>query len=208
MKRILTIGALCCSWCGCHEKPGGANHDLSFSVDTAQIKRMDSLTAARRLSDSILLQQANSAPGINAGAGNFAIGKPAGWRRVDTLLGKIGALILDTPSTHSGFRTNISIVSDSMRGLSADNYLGGAINNIAAYAQQFSLIGKGIRPVAGRSAHWVHYSENADGTDLENICYIITDKGIAYIITCSALKGQLLQNFTAFERTIQSFTLR
>jgi hypothetical protein len=156
----------------------------------------------------MLLLQANNTPGINAGAGNFMIRVPPGWRRVDTLLGNIRAVILDTASTRFGFRTNVSIVSDSMRGLSPDNYLAGTINNLAVYVPQFSLMGKGVRPIAGRSAHWIHYSQDRGGTDMEDICYIIPDSGIAYIITCSALKGRLVQNYPAFEHTIRSFTLR
>lgn len=156
----------------------------------------------------MLLLQANNTPGINAGAGNFMISVPPGWQRVDTLLGNIRAVILDTASTRFGFRTNVSIVSDSMRGLSPDNYLSGTINNLAVYVPQFSLIRKGVRPIAGRSAPWIHYSQVRGGTDIENICYIIPDSGIAYIITCSALKGRLVQNYPAFEHTIRSFTLR
>ncbi|HTR31830.1 MAG TPA: hypothetical protein VMH27_21305 [Puia sp.] len=208
MKRILIVCALG-SWLpSCHEKPGGANLEPSFSVDTVQIKRMDSITAARRRIDSNLLRLANNSPGINAGAGKFTIGIPPGWRHTDTVLGNIRAVMFDTASGRNGFRTNISIVSDSMRGLSPDNYLAGTINGLAAYVPQFLLIGKGIRPIAGRSAHWIHYAQQSDGTDLENICYIVNDNGIAYIVTCSALKGRLRQNYPAFEHTIGSLTIR
>ncbi len=165
------------------------------------------MSAAQRQSDSLLLRRANNSPGINAGAGNFAIGTPPGWRRIDTLLGNIRAVVLDTTSSRFGFRTNISVVSDSMRGLSPDNYLTGTINSLAAYVPQFSLIGKGIRPIAGRSARWLHYSQDRGGTDLENICYIIDDRGIAYIVTCSALKGKLVQNYPAFESAIRSLQI-
>lgn len=207
MKRILIGFALGCWLPSCHQKPGGTNHEPSFSVDTAQIKRMDSITAAQRRSDSNLLRQANNSPGINAGAGKFTIRTPPGWRRIDTLLGNIRAVILDTASPRPGFRTNISIVSDSTRGLSPDNYFAGAVNGLAAYVPQFSVFGKGILPIAGRPAHWIHYAQERDGTDLENICYIFTDGSIAYIVTCSALKGRLVQNYRAFDPAIHSFTI-
>ena len=131
----------------------------------------------------------------------------AAQRRTDTLLGNIRALLLDTPSTTHDFRTNISVVGDSMRGLSVDGYLNGTINSLAQYVPQFSLMGKGERPIAGRPARWIHYTQDRTGTGLENICYIIPDSGIAFIVTCSALKGRLVQNYPAFERTIRSFTL-
>jgi hypothetical protein len=187
--------------------PSGQDSSLHFSVDTAQIRQVDSAAARQRRSDSELLSKADSAPGINAGIGNFNISTPAGWRRTDTVLGKIRALLLTTASPNARFRTNISVVSDSMRGLSADNYIQGTVASLATYVQQFSLIGKGERTIGDRPARWLHYAQSPGGIGLEDICYIVPDKGIAYIITCSALKGQLLQNRRAFEQAIMSFKL-
>lgn len=181
--------------------------DPQFRVDTAQLKRNDSLAEAQRRSDSILLRSADSTPGINAGMNRFVVSTPAGWRRTDTLLGNIRALMIDTASTTHDFRTNISIVGDSMRGHTIDAYLNGTIRSLAQYVPKFSLIGKGERPIEGRSARWIHYAQERNGTVLENICYIIPDSGIAYIVTCSALKDRLVQNYPAFEKTIRSFTL-
>jgi hypothetical protein len=211
MKRIITamtVGLWMLSACrgrSAHAK-NGQDSGLQFSVDTAQLKSMDSLKTAQRRSDSILLQQAGSAPGINAGVGRFFISVPQGWRRVDTQIGNIRAVIQDTASYFSGFRTNLSIVSDSMSGMSIDDYLAGTIKSLAQYVPQFSLIGKGERKFGTRSSRWLHYSQNREGTGLENICYIIPDKGIAYILTCSALKGRLLGSRPAFEQAVTSFT--
>jgi hypothetical protein len=211
MKRIITAMTVgLWMFCACKGRTGqaknGQDSGLQFSVDTAQLKRMDSMKAAQRLADSVLLQKANSTPGINAGAGHFAISLPAGWRRIDTVMGNIRAVILDTPSTFSGFRTNLSIVSDSLRGMSLDDYLRGTISSLAQYVPQFSLIGKGERLFGSRSSRWLHYSQNRDGTQLENICYLIPEKGIVYILTCSALKSRLLGYRPAFEQAVTSFT--
>jgi hypothetical protein len=97
-------------------------------------------------------------------------------------------------------------VSDSLRARSIDDYLGGTITGMAQYIPQFSLIGKGERTFGTRSSRWLHYTQNRDGTQLENICYLIPDKGIVYILTCSALKGRLLGSYQAFERAVTSFT--
>jgi hypothetical protein len=166
---------------------------------------MDSVKAAQRQTDSILLQKANDMPGINAGGGRFEISVPQGWRRIDTLMGNIRVVVLDTPSTFAGFRTNLSIVSDSLRGKSVDDYLRGTISSNALFIPQFSLIGKGERTFGSRSARWLHYSQNRDGTQLEEICYLIPDKGIVYILTCATLKGRLLVSRPAFEQAVTSF---
>jgi hypothetical protein len=169
---------------------------------------MDSAMASERRSDSELLRKADSTPGINEGAGNFDIRTPTGWQRTDTLMGNIKAVLLSTPSPSIRFRTNINVVSESMHGLTLDQYEQLTINNMAKYIQHFALIGQGERAIGDLHARWLHYSQSPDGLDLENICYIIPDKGVAYIITCSALKGHLLQNHTAFEQTITSFRIR
>jgi hypothetical protein len=202
MKRIITaliVGLWMLSAC-----KGKSDH-ADFSVDTAQLKHMDSVRAAQRLADSVLMQRANTAPGINAGAGRYELEVPPGWRRVDTVLGNIKAVILDTASTFAGFRTIVSIVSDSLRARSIDGYLDGTVSSNAQYIPQFSLIGKGARVFGSRSARWLHYSQNRDGTQLESICYLLPDKGIVFILTCSALKGRLLASRHAFEEIVTSF---
>jgi hypothetical protein len=179
--------------------------DIQFKVDTSQIRSMDSVSASQRQADSELLRKADSTPGINAGEGNFDIKTPAGWHRTDTLMGNIKAIMLSTPSPSIRFRTNVSVVSQSMNGLTLDQFEQLTLNNMAKYIQHFALIGQGERAVGDLHARWLHYSQSPDGLDLENILYIITDKGVAYIISCSALKGHLLQNHMAFEQAITSF---
>lgn len=210
MKRILAAFCTALSLlCACHGSPGRTQKDtaLPFSVDTAQLKQFDSVAEQQRHRDSVLLQQAGNMPGINAGAGRFTISIPRGWQRVDTVVGNVRAVILDTLSARSTFKTNINVVSDSLRGLSPENYLAATISNMGVYIPRFVLIGKGERQVGGRAAQWIHYSQDRSGTEIENICYIIPDNGIAFIITCSALKGRLVQNYPAFERSIRSFTI-
>jgi hypothetical protein len=208
MKRVipaLTFGLWIFCACKGRSDHGKKDDGLQFSVDTAQLKRMDSVKAAQRQTDSILLQKANDMPGINAGGGRFEISVPQGWRRIDTLMGNIRVVVLDTPSTFAGFRTNLSIVSDSLRGKSVDDYLRGTISSNALFIPQFSLIGKGERTFGSRSARWLHYSQNRDGTQLEEISYLIPDKGIVYILTCATLKGRLLVSRPAFEQAVTSF---
>lgn len=169
---------------------------------------MDSVAAIQRRSDSELLRKADSTPGINEGAGHFDIRTPSGWRRTDTLMGTIRAVLLSTPSPSISFRTNVNVVSESMHGLTLDQYEQLTINNMAKYIHQFALVGQGERTIGDCHARWLHYSLSPERMDLENICYIIPDKGVAYIITCSALKGHLLQSRGAFEQAISSFRIR
>lgn len=212
MRRFIPVYALglfCMVACGGRRGHGpGGRDSVTFTVDTAQIKQMDSLAVIQRRSDSELLKNANGTPGYNARLDSLDIRTPAGWRRNDTLLGHIRALMLDTASPNPRFRTNVNIVSDSLQGRSIDDYLRGTVNSLALYVPRFSPIGHGKRVFGTRSARWLHYTQDRDGTQLENICYLIPDRGIVYIVTCSALKGRLLQNRPAFESVIASFAIR
>jgi hypothetical protein len=193
----------------CKSKSGhsGSASDIQFKVDTSQIRAMDSVAASQRRTDSELLRKADSTPGNNAGADNFDIKTPTGWQRKDTLIGTIKTIMLSTPSPSIKFRTTVSVVSGSMNGLTLDQYEQLSLNNMAKYIDHFALMGQGERTIGDCHARWLHYSQSPDGLDLENILYIITDKGVAYLITCSALKGHLLQNHAAFEQAITSFRL-
>jgi hypothetical protein len=211
MKRFMTALVTCfLLLAACKGKSGHKTDasDIQFKVDTSQIRHMDSVMANERQTDSELLRKADSTPGNNAGAGNFDIKTPAGWQRTDTLIGTIKTIMLWTSSPSIRFRTTVSAVSGSMNGLTLDQYEQLALNNMAKYIGHFALIGQGERTIGDLHARWLHYSQSPDGLDVENICYIIADKGVAYIITCSALKGHLLQNHTAFEQAITSFRLR
>jgi hypothetical protein len=169
---------------------------------------MDSMAAIQRQSDSELLKNANRLSGYNAGLDSIQVRTPAGWRRSDTLLGNIRAMMLDTASPNPRFRTNVNIVSDSLHGLTIDGYLRGTINSLAQYVPRFSPIGHGTRIFGSRSARWLHYTQDRDGLALENICYLVPERGIVYVITCSAVKGRLLQNRSAFETIVGTMTIR
>ncbi|HLI93912.1 MAG TPA: hypothetical protein VKU83_09890, partial [Puia sp.] len=118
---VLALGFFLLS--GCKAKKPSSN--LSFTVDTAELKAMDSMTAAERRNDSALLKSATQTPGYNAGLDSITFPTPAGWRRYDTALGSIRVLMLDTASSSPRFRINVNIVSDSLRGASIDAYTKG-----------------------------------------------------------------------------------
>src|ERR1700744_3055037 len=167
--------------------------DTTDAVTTApatQLLHPDS-AAGKSSTEEVRLNQASHSPGINAGAGKFDISTPAGWQRKDTVFGGISAVMLSTPSSDSGFQTNISIVSDSMQSLSPDEYQQQTILNLAKYVRQFVLTGKGEVMIGGIHTRWIQYTQRPIGFDLSNICYLVPNKGIVYIITCSSLTSQL-----------------
>lgn len=188
-----------------HQKAGTAS---ALTDTTAGQAIHSNPTASPSAADLQLLKQASSSPGINAGAGNFEIRTPAGWQRRDTSLNGIFATLLLNASTDPGFQTNVNVVSESMHNLSPDDYVGQTLVNMSKYLQGFALVGRGERVIGGIHARWIEYTQRPSGFALSNICYVVPNKGIAYIITCSSLQTQLEQNRPLFDQAVNSFRLR
>ena len=211
IKLIVVLAAAILLFFIFRQKPG--TNDPAATSGTASAPNTPAGTtpaspAAKPSTDEALLKAASHSPGINAGTGKFDINTPAGWQRKDTIFGGISAVMLSTPSSDPTFRTNINVVSDSMQNLSIDDYEQQTILNLAKYVRQFVLTGKGEVVIGGIPARWIQYSQRPIGFDLSNICYLVPNKGIVYIITCSSLQSQMEQNRPPFDQAVLSFRLR
>ncbi|HEY6902547.1 MAG TPA: DcrB-related protein [Puia sp.] len=155
-----------------------------------------------------VLKQAEKAPGLNAGTGNFDIQAPAGWSRTDTSFSNLKATLLMSPDTSRIFRVNVNVVTESMRGSSMDKYFDDNLTALSNYMPQFGLVGKGEKDIAGLKSKYIHYyGQSPKGQALEQVLYIISSKGIAYLITCTSMKGDLEKNQPSFDQALNSFKL-
>ena len=89
--------------------------------------------------------------------------------------------------------------------MSADKYFDMNVANLSKYIPQYGFVAKGEKEVAGLTGHWIHYTQNSNGTLLDELCYIVPSNGIAYLITCTALKGQLEKEQPVFDQILTSF---
>jgi hypothetical protein len=164
---------------------------------------------ALKAGDSDAVKKITQSPTMNAGTGNFDIETPSGWKRIDTTISGIKATLLMAPlATGAGIQTNINVVSESMNNTSLDSYFDLNVSNMGKFMQNFSIAGKGEKEVNGTRSKWIQYSHNPNGSGLEAICYIIPGNGIAYVITCTAAKGQLEQYKPQIEEVLGSFRVR
>jgi hypothetical protein len=206
-KCVLGICALLILGASCKQRA-----DRNHASDSALIAAMDTTRLNRqhagRLSrDEALLKKAASRPGINAGSGNFDIQTPVGWDRTDTSMDGVKATILLTASSDPRFHTNVNVVSESMNGLSPDLYEQATIDNLRKYLPQFALVGKGEQLIDSSHARWIEYTQNPGGIDLKNICYLVPDKDVVYIITCSALRSEFIRFQPQFDQAVSTFHL-
>ena len=152
------------------------------------------------------MKAAAATPGANAGAGKFDIVAPAGWQRIDTALSGMKMTAILSPDTSRHFRANVNVVTAATNGLSLEKYFDANVDGIRNSLSQFNLIEKGERMFGGLPGRWLHFTgQNADAIPLEQKLYVITNGGIAYIITCTSVKGQLAKDETSFNPILNSF---
>ena len=154
-----------------------------------------------------VIKAAAATPGANAGADKFDLSAPAGWQRIDTSLsGMKMTAILSPPDTNKHFRANVNVVTASTNGASLEKYFDANVDGIKNSLAQFNLIEKGERMFGKLPSRWIHFTgQTADAIPLEQKLYVITNGGIAYIITCTSVKGQLAKDETNFEPILNSF---
>ena len=160
----------------------------------------------KKLSVDEALKKAGSAPGANAGSGKFDITAPSGWRRTDTSVSGLKATLLMGPDT-SGYRVNVSVITEAMQGTSIDRYVDMNVANLAKYIPQYGFVAKGQKEIAGLPARWIHYTQVSGGVPLDEICYIIPNNGIAYLVTCTTLKGQMEKEQAIFDQILSTFNV-
>jgi len=152
-----------------------------------------------------LLAQAGKSPNVNAGSGKFTIQAPEGWQKWDTSLSGVRATVVIAPGNGPGFRPNINVVSESMNNHSLDDYFDQNVVNMGKYLPAFTAGEQGKKEINGMPARWLRYRQSQNGTDLEDLMYVIPKNGIAYIITGTALKGQMQEYQPQFEAIIGTF---
>jgi hypothetical protein len=153
-----------------------------------------------------VIKAAAATPGANAGADKFDIAAPAGWQRIDTALSGMKMTAILSPDTSKHFRANVNVVTAATNGASLEKYFDANVDGIRNSLAQFNLIGKGERMFGGLPSRWLHFTgQNADAIPLEQKLYVITNGGIAYIITCTSVKGQLAKDEANFEPILNSF---
>ena len=153
-----------------------------------------------------IMKAAAATPGANAGAGNFDLSAPAGWQRIDTALSGMKMTAILSPDTNRQFRANLNVVTASTNGLSLEKYFDANVDGIRNSLAQFNLIEKGERQIGGSPSKWIHFTgQNSNAIPLEQKMYVTTNNGIAYLITCTSIKGHLEKDETAFNQILDSF---
>ena len=140
-----------------------------------------------------LLKEASKAPGLNAGSGTFAVTSPEGWEQKDTVMNGVKFLFVWSPlsSATPAFRPSMNVVTENMGGASFDEYVKRNKNTMNQYFQQYKELADGDIETNGMEGKWMRYSHVQNGYTLDNMVYMFSKNGIAYVLTGATLDGDM-----------------
>jgi hypothetical protein len=152
-----------------------------------------------------VIEQAAKAPGMNAGAEKFSLSTPEGWQRLDTTMNGAKITFLFAPTLANGFRPNINVVTEDMRGTDVDAYFKKNISVMSQYMQNFQEGKITEKDVNGVKVKYMEYSHSQNGLDMDVTMALLPINGIAYVVTVTTQKGERAQYQPQFNQVIESF---
>ena len=152
-----------------------------------------------------VIEQASKAPGMNAGAEKFTLSTPQGWERLDTLMNGAKITFLFAPTLANGFRPNINVVTEDMRGTDIDAYFKKNISVMSQYMQNFVQGKITEKDVNGVKVKYLDYSHSQNGLDMDVTMALLPINGIAYVVTVTTQKGERAKYESQFNEVIGSF---
>ncbi len=152
-----------------------------------------------------ILEKASKAPGLNAGTGTFTVSTPGGWEQKDTVMNGIKFLFMYSPQVAGQmFRPNMNVVTESMGNSSFDEYVKKNNDMMGQYFQQYKELGNGDVETNGMKGKWMRYSHVQNGYTLDNIVYMFSKNGIAYVLTGTTLDGDMNKYKDKYETIAKS----
>ncbi len=150
------------------------------------------------------------APGINAGAGTYAITAPDGWEKTDTTIATAKFTIIKSPQEDKAdnFQENINVVTENTKDYDLAGYFLANKKTMESQMQNFKIIAEGNSTIAALPAKWMNYSFTSAPFNLENKVYFVVKNKIAYVITCSAVQGKASKYEKYFDNCINSFSIK
>lgn len=158
--------------------------------------------------DELAKEVKKNSPGVNAGSGHFSIVPAEGWTKLDTSIMGLNCTFissqLDSKKDH--FRENLNVVTERCGSMGLDEYYKAALSNMETLGS-FKLGKVSDKSIAGLDFKNVKYAHVYNGIPVDVDLYITIKEGVAYLITCSALDGEMEKWAPRFEAMVSSFSL-
>ncbi len=158
--------------------------------------------------DELAKEIKKSSPGVNAGASNFSIREAAGWSKKDTNFSGLKCLFVSSPleNKQDRFRENLNVITERCGEMDLESYYKATAENLKTLTgfEEKKLSDKTINGMEYKNLKYTHAY---GGTPIDVDLYVTVKDGVAYLITCSVLKGDLARWESSFEPMVESFTI-
>jgi hypothetical protein len=139
----------------------------------------------------------------------YAVKAPAGWEKSDTTyMGqKVTFIRLPRENAEDPFMENVNIVQEKVGSYGMQEYLDASISNMEKGLTNFSNEPAEDVKMGDYEFKKIRYGHTYSGVDIDAELYIIIKDGVAYLLTCSASRGQREKYETSFEEIVRSFRI-
>ena len=152
-----------------------------------------------------ILEKASKAPGLNAGTGTFIVSSPDGWEQKDTVMNGVTFLFIYSPRVAGQmFRPSMNVVTERLGNYSFDEYVKKNNDMMGQYFQQYKQLGNGDIETNGMKGKWMRYSHVQNGYTMDNMVYMFSKNGIAYVLTGATLDGDMNKYKDKYEAIAKS----
>ncbi len=160
-------------------------------------------------SDALLKTVEEQGAQMNRGTGTFSISAPDGWSRVDTVDHGIEVTFISSApeNDNDDFLENVNVVTEDARDYKLDEYFERSIELLERDLPGFFKMAPEDRVVNGLTAKQIKYSCLVDSRPLSMQAVFFVKNKIAYIITCTAKKGESLRWEGFFDDIVSSFKI-
>lgn len=137
---------------------------------------------------------------------SYLINIPEGWTTRDTVF--MGASLKYMISTKSpeGEAPHITVLLTALNGANVEDYTSKSMAYMKeVFPDAVSLGEDAFKTVDSIHVRWFSYSRKEGGVERESVCYVISLRDYAYIITGATNKGYLKKYRELFDQTAQSF---
>lgn len=139
----------------------------------------------------------------------FSVKSPVGWERSDTTYMGQSVTFIRHPreNNQDQFMENANIVTEKIGTLDTDNYLEVSVKNMENGLTNFTHEPVQDVKMGDYDFKKIRYSHTYSGIDIDAEVYFYFKDKVAYLITCSTLKGEREKYETPFEEIVHSFRI-
>jgi hypothetical protein len=141
-----------------------------------------------------------------AGTGGYDITAPEGWEKIDTTMEGQRIIFVRLPrqDANDEFMENVNVVTEKVGGVSLDEYYNANVGSMDGLSD-FEKGDVSDIKIDGKDFRRLEYKHVYGGVPLDATVYFTIYDGRAYVITCTAKRGEREKYRGVFDTIVNSF---